>query len=196
MNKCLTERKITCKICFFLQWCMKTTFDLLSTFILFGRFCCVDLVSPRLCLRSCCPPPPSLHPSPSVSLYPGRLLLPPSPPPSRCVPVSPMKQESLSVFTTKHVTVSQSFYRCVAPSAGTGSKLIVRLPGMEVHGVLLKLASGVGVAVFAAGEEAWEEDLSTLTSGLSSGMLQRPLMCSNSWIWTQNQSKKKLKKTK
>lgn len=44
----------------------------------------------------------------------------------------------------------------------------------------------MGVAVLTAGEEALEEVLSMLTSGLSSGRLHRPLMCSNSWIWTRN----------
>lgn len=42
------------------------------------------------------------------------------------------------------------------------------------------------MVVFTAGEEALEDDLSKMTSGLSSGRLQCPLMCSNSWIWARN----------
>lgn len=39
--------------------------------------------------------------------------------------------------------------------------------------------------VLTAGDEALEDVLSRPTSGLSSGRLHRPLMCSNSWIWAQ-----------
>lgn len=54
-------------------------------------------------------------------------------------------------------------------------------PGLEVQGVVVQLGSGVGVAVLRAGEEARDERLeSALASGISSGRLQRPLMCSNS----------------
>ncbi len=60
------------------------------------------------------------------------------------------------------------------------------LPGLEVHGVLLLLISGVGVSVLIAGEEALEDFLeSTVISGFSSGMLHFPLMCSNSCTCTQ-----------
>lgn len=60
------------------------------------------------------------------------------------------------------------------------------VPGLEVHGVLLQLSSGVGVSVLMAGEEALEDFLeSTVISGFSSGMLHLPLMCSNSCTYTQ-----------
>lgn len=58
--------------------------------------------------------------------------------------------------------------------------MLTQLPGLEVHGLFVVEASGVGGDVLV-GEEALEERLeSALGSGISSGIDQRPLMCSNS----------------
>lgn len=55
------------------------------------------------------------------------------------------------------------------------------IPGLEVQGVLVQLGSGVVVEVLIVGDDAREDFLeSALGSGINSGMLQRPLICSNS----------------
>lgn len=64
------------------------------------------------------------------------------------------------------------------PGSASAGRL---LPGLEVHGVLVQLGSGVVVEVLMVGDEAREDFLeSALGSGINSGMLQRPLICSNS----------------
>lgn len=62
----------------------------------------------------------------------------------------------------------------------TSPTILTQLPGLEVQGLFVAEASGVVGDVFV-GEEALEERFeSALGSGISSGIDQRPLMCSNS----------------